>query len=98
MKREVYLTILYDYYGELLTSRQQECFKLYYFDNLSLSEISLALNISRNAVHKQLKVTSDKLLFYESKLNLKARDDEILKILEEIKDKKIKEKIEKLLV
>lgn len=98
MEDREYLVLLYDYYGELLGDLQREYFEEYYFDNLSLSEISIALNISRNAVHKQLKVTSDKLLFYESKLNLKARDDEILKILEEVKDKKVKEKIEKLLV
>ena len=62
------LIILYDYYGNLLTSSQQNYFVEYYFNNLSLSEISENLNVSRNAVHKQLRVACDKLLEYEEKL------------------------------
>ena len=31
---------LYDYYGELLTDKQKEYFEDYYFDNLTLAEIS----------------------------------------------------------
>ena len=38
MEKEIYLTILFDYYGELLTEKQQTYFKNYYFDNLSLAE------------------------------------------------------------
>ena len=56
------LIILYDYYGNLLTSSQQNYFVEYYFNNLSLSEISENLNVSRNAAHKQLRVACDKLL------------------------------------
>ena len=40
------LIILYDYYGNLLTSSQQNYFVEYYFNNLSLSEISENLNVS----------------------------------------------------
>jgi len=97
MKEEVYLTILYDYYGELLTTRQQECFKAYYFDNLSLSEISDNLNISRNAIHKQLKTVEEKLRFYEDKLKLKSKDEELLKVINQLSDTTIKKKLEKLL-
>ena len=64
----VYLTNLYDIYGELLDDKKKEYFESYYFDNLSLGEISENLGISRNAVHKQLKVVEDKLRFYEEKL------------------------------
>ena len=55
MEKEVYLTILFDYYGKLLTEKQQRYFSYYYFDNLSLGEIKDNLNISRNAIHTQLK-------------------------------------------
>ena len=58
MEKEIYLTILFDYYGELLTEKQQTYFKNYYFDNLSLAEISENLNVSRNAIHKELKYIS----------------------------------------
>ena len=40
MQKQILLTILYDYYGVLLTEKQQNYFKDYYFNNLSLSEIS----------------------------------------------------------
>ena len=55
MQKQILLTILYDYYGVLLTEKQQNYFKDYYFNNLSLSEISENNSVSRNAVHKQLK-------------------------------------------
>ena len=40
MEENEYLIILYDYYGELLNELQRNYFELYYFDNLSLSEIA----------------------------------------------------------
>ena len=45
---------LFDYYGCLLTQKQQEYFINYYFEDLSLSEIANMFNVSRNAVHDQL--------------------------------------------
>ena len=91
MEKEVYLTILFDYYGKLLTENQQKYFSSYYFDNLSLGEIKENLNISRNGVHKQLKVIEEKLLHYESILHLYE------KLLEKIDDKKIVEEIKKIM-
>ena len=46
---------LFDFYGCLLTEKQQEYFTSYYFDDMSLAEIADEHNISRNAVHDQLK-------------------------------------------
>ena len=64
------LAILYDYYGELLTSKQQMYFEDYYFNNLSLQEIAENYNISRNAVYNSLKEIEKKLIHYESVLKL----------------------------
>ena len=66
------LVILYDYYGELLTDLQKEYFEDYYFSNLSLSEIAENNNVSRNAVHNQIKVCEEKLENYEEKLKAMA--------------------------
>ena len=55
MKDRDYVIVLYDYYGELFNDKQKEYFEYYYFDNLSLQEISENLNISRNAIHKSLR-------------------------------------------
>lgn len=97
MEKEVYLTILFDYYGKLLTENQQKYFSSYYFDDLSLGEIKENLNISRNGVHKQLKVIEEKLLHYESILHMYEKDKKIEKILEKIDDKKIVEEIKKIM-
>lgn len=94
MDRRIYLINLYDYYGELLTLKQQEYFKDYYFNNYSLSEISENNSISRNAIHKQIKEVESKLEFYEGILKLYEKS---LKIKELIKDLDIKEKIEELI-
>lgn len=51
MKNQTYrMTMLYDFYGELLTDRQKEFFDLYYNDDLSLSEIAENAGISRQGV------------------------------------------------
>ncbi len=97
MEKDVLLVILYDYYKELLTGKQREYFEGYYFQNYTLSEMSEQYNISRNAVHKQLKIVNDKLLFFEDKLNLYHKSIAIKEILTNIKDKKIIDKIEELI-
>ena len=70
MEDREYLIILYDYYGELLNDNQKEYFEQYYFDNLSLSEISENDSKSRNAIHKCIKSVCLKLYEYEDKLRL----------------------------
>ena len=93
MKNVIYLNDLYDIYGELLDDNKKEYFKLYYFDNLSLSEISEKKMVSRNAVYKQLKSIEEKLNFFESKLNLYKKRKEFKDILDKIDDKELVEKL-----
>lgn len=90
------LIILYDYYQGLLTNKQKQYFELYYFDNLSLSEMSENLNISRNAIHKVLKNITNKLNFYEETLKIKAKSDKLKKITASINDKELQDKIKKI--
>lgn len=97
MKEEVYLTILFDYYESLLTDKQKLYFTNYYFDNLSLSEIAENLNISRNAIHKQLKLINEKLIFFEKSLKLYEKDEKLKDIIKVVKDTNIKNKLEELL-
>ena len=87
---------LFDYYGELFTDKQKEYFIDYYFNNLTLQEIAENNNISRNAVHKSVKDITEKLDYYESKLNLYSNKKKIEKLIENI-DNEIKEKIEELI-
>lgn len=64
------VSILYDFYGELLPERQQEMFRLYHEDNYSLAEIASEYDMSRQGVHEAVKRSEEKLLTYEKKLGL----------------------------
>ncbi len=64
------LTLLFDYYGDLLTNKQKETFDMYYNQDLSLQEISEYYNISRQTVHSNIKACEKKLIQYEDSLGL----------------------------
>ena len=90
------LAILYDYYGELLTSKQQVYFEDYYFNNLSLQEIAENYSISRNAVYNSLKEIEKKLNHYEDVLKLHEKSkirEELIIDLDDDKQNRIKELI-----
>ena len=63
-------SLLYDFYGELLTKRQRDVMTLYHEENLSLSEIAEEFSISRQGVHDALKNAEKSLINYENKLGL----------------------------
>ena len=51
MKNQTYrMTMLFDFYGDILTDRQRELFDLYYNEDLSLAEIAENCGISRQGV------------------------------------------------
>ena len=97
IEKLLYLNNLYDLYGNLLTEKQQQYFKEYYFNNLSFGEISEKYQISRNAAFKQLKIIEEKLLDYEEKLKLYYKKEKINGIIKKIEDKTIKCELENLL-
>ena len=70
MDKNVEVTLLLDFYGNMLTERQREIMTLYYEDNLSLSEVAQELGISKQGVADSVK-RSEKLLYdTEEKLQL----------------------------
>ena len=97
MEQRDYFIILYDYYSTLFSDKQRIYFEDYYFNNLSLSEISENMGISRNAIHKGIKLMEKKLLFYEDKLSLYKNSVELGKIIEKIDNKKLKDELERFL-
>ena len=68
------LVLLYDYYGDLLTGRQKECFELRHYQDLSLGEIGEELGISRQGVHDNLSRAEALLRNMEAKTGCAGRD------------------------
>lgn len=81
-------SLLFDFYGQLLSKRQQEVMALYHEENLSLSEIADEFGISRQAVHDTLKKAELALGEYERKLGLVGKLAASKKAINDI-DKKI---------
>ena len=98
LEKRDYLIILYDLYGELLNDKQQQYFEEYYFNNLSLGEISENLNISRNAIHKVLQSVEEKLQFYEEKLKLYKKSKIIYDIIEKESSQEIKKILKEMIL
>ncbi len=84
------VTLLYDFYGELLTVRQKNIFELYYQYDLTLAEIAKECNISPQAVSDSLKRTQNILYKYEVKLQCLDKyiklNNKIQNIISEIDD------------
>lgn len=97
MNNRDYLIMLYDYYFELFTDKQRNYFEDYYFNNLSLGEISDNIKISRNAIHKVIKNMEEKLLFYEEKLQLYNKACQIKELITLVPEEKLKNKLKELL-
>lgn len=70
MEKIVEQTLLYDFYGELLTEKQRQVYESVILEDYSLSEVAEELGISRQGVHDMLKRCSKTLEEYEEKLHL----------------------------
>ena len=66
------MSLLYEFYGSLLTERQRQFVDLYYNENLSLTEIGESLGISKQAVSDGLKKAEAQMTKYESTMGLLA--------------------------
>ncbi len=87
-------SLLFDFYGSLLTDKKQKVMRLYHEENMSLSEIAEDCGISRAAVYDSLKKAEKQLQDYENKLGMVASYFERLETvksirqdLQELKDK-----------
>lgn len=66
-------SMLYDFYGELLTEHQKKIYEDVIFNDLSLSEIAMEAGITRQGVHDLVKRCDKILRGYEDKLHLVER-------------------------
>ena len=73
MAKNLQFSCLLDIYGQLLTEKQRDAVELYYNEDLSLSEISEHLGITRQGVRDSIKRAENLLLDCEEKMGLAAR-------------------------
>ena len=70
MEKFVEQTLLFDFYGELLTDRQRQVYTSVILEDYSLSEVAEDLGISRQGVHDMIRRCNHTLEEYEKKLHL----------------------------
>ena len=73
MAKDLSISILLDFYGDMLTDRQKEFYDLYYNEDLSLSEIAAHSQITRQGVRDSIKRAEGILLGLEERLGLAKR-------------------------
>ena len=73
MDAALFRTMLFDFYGELLTDKQKEYFDLHYNEDLSLAEIAMGEGISRQGVWDIIRRAEESMRRYEDKTGLVAR-------------------------
>lgn len=95
MDKILRLTLLIDFYGDLLTEKQYKAFEQYYMQDLSLNELGELYGVSPQAVRDLIRRTEKILEHYEEKLKLLEKHLEQEKKLEKIKEllKAIKDQI-----
>ena len=83
MEEKIRLTLLYDFYSELLTGHQREILADYIEEDLTVSEIAAEHEISRQAASDMIKRSRKILEDYENKLKLV---DKFLRIRVQVED------------
>ena len=73
LEKNIDLSMLLDFYGEMLTDRQRETVEMYANDDLSLSEIAEITGLTRPGVRDRIVKSEAALREYEEKLGLLAR-------------------------
>lgn len=70
LEKTTEMNLLYDFYGSLLTKKQQKLLEMYYLDDWSLGEIAAHQGVSRQAVFEAIKRAQKNLTDVEEKLGL----------------------------
>ena len=88
-EKNLSISLLLDFYGDILSERQKEILDFYYNDDLSLAEIAENYDISRQGVRDLIKKAEEEIFFLEEKLGLaqkmsalKIHSDKALRIAE----------------
>ncbi len=85
MSKDLNMSLLLDFYGDILSEKQREAVELFYNGDLSLSEISEITGITRQGVRDRIVKSEQILTELEDKLGLASRFGNVSKTLEYIK-------------
>ena len=80
------MNALFDFYGSLLTEKQQKYMLLYFADDYSLGEIAEDFDVSRQAIYDNIRRTEQILTDYEKKLHLVENFNKTEETLNELSD------------
>ena len=72
-EKNMNISFLLDFYGDVLSDKQREILDLYYNEDLSLAEIAESNGLTRQGVRHVIKKAEDELLLLENKLGLANR-------------------------
>ncbi len=86
MGKDLNYAMLLDCYGDLLTDKQKDIMQLYYYEDLSLSEIAENENITRQGVHDAIKRAEQYLTEFEEKLGFIEKTEKYKTVINKIKD------------
>ena len=85
MEEFVTRSLLFDFYGELLTDHQKKIYQAVVFEDYSVTEVAQEEGISRQGVHDMMKRCDRMLEEYEEKLHLVERFLQIRGKIDEIR-------------
>ena len=84
MEKNIEVSLLFDFYGELLKPSGRQAIDLYYNDDLSLAEIAAQTGITRQGVRDSIKRCEQQLFDFEKKLGLFRQFQTLRQGLDEI--------------
>ena len=94
MAKNLNVSVLIDFYGQLLTQKQLDSLRLYYNEDLSLAEIADEMGISRQGVRDNIKRAEAQLFDLEAKLGLAERFQKISDDIKVVEDMLTSDKID----
>lgn len=90
IQRSLKFAALKDYYGNLLTEKQRMILHLYYDEDLSLVEISNNCEMSRQCAFEIVRTAEKRLLEIEQKIGFVGKMNQVLNLLEKVREKSLK--------
>ena len=73
VQKNLEISLLLDFYGDLLTEKQREVTEMYYNDDMSLSEIAEIVGITRQGVRDAIKRSEQVMTEFEAKVGFCAK-------------------------